>query len=114
MVMSAIKTYLNKAFIDNNEFEICFCVWEHVASLHCEFHKNHLIPKSVWFPIGTFVSKRISMFRHEEDFYTDFFNKASQLKDDWEPLKQGLFAGQYEIFKKIYKEGVDYYNNNRY
>ena len=45
------------------------------------------------------------MFRHEEDFYTDFFNKASQLKDYWEPLKQGLFDGQYEIFEKIYKEG---------
>ena len=114
MVMSAIKTYFNKTFIDNNDFENCFCVWEHFASLLCEFHKNHLIPKSVWFPIGTFVSKRISMFRHEEDFYTDFFNKASQLKDDWEPLKQGLFAGQYEIFKKIYKEGEDYSNNNRY
>ena len=114
MVMSAIKTYFNKTFIDSNDFENCFCVWEHIASLLCEFHKNHLIPKSVWFPIGTFVSKRISMFRHEEDFYTDFFKKASQLKDDWEPLKQGLFDGQYEIFEKIYKEGEMYYNKNRY
>ena len=54
------------------------------------------------------------MFRHEEDFYTDFFNKASQQKDDWEPLKQGLFNGQYAIFEKIYKEGEEFYNKCRY
>ena len=114
MVMSTIKRYFNKTFIDNNDFENCFCVWEHIASLLCEFHKNHLIPKSVWFPLGTFVNKRISMFRREEDFYTDFFNKASQQKDDWEPLKQGLFDGQYAIFEKMYKEGEEYYNKCRY
>lgn len=114
MVMSAIKTYFNKTFIDNNDFENCFCVWEHIASLLCEFHKNHIIHDRVWFPLGTFVSKRISMFRHEEDFYTDFFNKAFQLKDDWEPLKQGLFDGQFAIFEKIYKAGEEFYNKSRY
>lgn len=114
MVMSTIKTYFKKTFIDNNDFENCFCAWEHIASLLCEHHKNHLIPDRAWFPVGTFVRKRISMFRHEEDFYTDFFNKASQQKDDWEPLKQGLFNGQYAIFEKIYKEGEEFYNNCRY
>lgn len=114
MVMSTIKTYFKKTFIDSNDFENCFCAWEHIASLLCEHHKNHLIPDRVWFPVGTFVRKRISMFRHEEDFYTEFFIKASQQKDDWEPLKQGLFNGQYAIFENIYKEGEEFYNKCRY
>lgn len=114
MVMSTIKTYFKRTFIDNNDFENCFCVWEHIASLLCEFHKNHIIPENVWFPLGTFVTKRISLYRQEEDFYTDFFNKAFQLKENWEPTKQGLFDGQFANFEKLFKEGEEYYKNNRY
>ena len=112
MVMSSIKTYFGKTFIDDNDFVNCYYTWEHLASLACHYYKcNDLSEK--WFPLGGFLNKRTSLLGHEYDFYTNFFLQAEQLKDEWEPLKQGMFGGKYSEYKKVYDEAEAFYNNNR-
>ena len=34
---------------------------------------------------------------------------AKEQKDQWEPLKQGLFEGNYAVFEQTYNEGEEYY-----
>ena len=101
-------------FIDDMDFQNSFYAWEHLASLLCGYHNNYVCPDRDWFPLGGFVNKRISLSRYEVDFYTDFFMSANKLKEKWEPIKQGLFAGKYDEFEHIYQEAEKFYKANRY
>lgn len=114
MIMATIKPFFEKVFIDDTDFRNNFYAWEHLASLLCGYHKNHICPDRDWFPLGGFVNKRISLLRNEEDSYTDFFKSANKLKGGWLPIKQGLFDGKYEEYEHICQEAEKYYNAKRY
>lgn len=114
LIMTAIRPFFERDFIDDMDFQNSFYAWEHLASLLCGYHNNYVCPDRDWFPLGGFVNKRISLSRYEADFYTDFFMSANKLKEKWEPIKQGLFAGKYDEFEHIYQEAEKFYNANRY
>lgn len=111
MVMFAIKPIFSDTFFDDDEFSNCFYTWEHLASLSCRYYKCCTLSPD-WNPIGGFVRKRISLSRYEDDFYTQFFAAASEEKDNWEPLKQGLFGGSYSEYSSIYKASEEFYKKN--
>lgn len=113
MIMSAIRTYFERTFIDNNDFQNGFYTWEHLASLLCHYYKCQRIAEN-WFPIGGFVNKRVSLLRNEDDFYTNFFKQAGVDQNNWPPIKQGLFGGKYSEYVATYEEGEKFYNMNRY
>lgn len=113
MIMSGIKTYFKKTFINDNDFQNCYYTWEHMASLLCNFYKCQPHYDN-WFPMGGFVNKRISIYRQEEDFYTNFFKQSKIQKDEWLPLKFGLFGGKYDNFVEVFKKAELFYDNNRY
>ena len=35
-------------------------------------------------------------------------------KDNWSPIKQGLFGGKYSEYVATYEEGENFYDKNRY
>lgn len=111
MIMSTIKNYFGKTFIDTNEFVNCYYTWEHLVSMACHYYKCNNLSED-WFPCGGFLNKRISLLSGEDDFYTNFFTQADQQQDGWKPLKQGLFGGKYSEYKKVYTEAEAFYQNN--
>lgn len=113
MVMSAIKSCFAKVFIDDKDFSDCYYVWEHFASLLCNYY-NQKEYKENWFPLGGFVNKRISLLRQEDDFYTNFFRLADRDKNSWMPLEHGLFGGEYHNYKTVYDKAEEFYNRYRY
>ncbi len=100
---------LFKEFTMNEEdFKCVYCTWEHLFSLmyhhyHCGLRPQHN------FTTGLFVSKRADFCRMQDNFYTLFYNAAKEQKDQWEPLKQGLFEGNYAVFEQTYNKGEEYY-----
>lgn len=112
MIMRAIRNYFGRTFIDDNDFQNSFYVWEHLASLLCNYYKCSNAEN--WFPVGGFVNKRVSLIRDEDDFYTNFFIQAEVDKDNWAPIKQGLFGGKYSEYLATYQKGEIFYNMNRY
>lgn len=114
LIMTAIRPFFERDFIDDMDFQNTFYAWEHFASLLCGYHKNYVYPERDWFPLGGFVNKRISLSRHEADSYTDFFMSANKLKEKWKPIKQGLFDGKPDNYERIYQEAEKYYKVNRY
>ena len=66
-------------------------------------------------PIGHFTRYEAEQrFRQSaETVYCHFFDSADQLKNEWPPIKQGMFGGKYENYKEIYDQAVEYYKNNR-
>lgn len=100
MVMDGIKSYYNNTFIDDTDFKNCYYIWEHMTSLLCHFYK--CIPSVVdgFFMVGEFVIKKYAVIRKIEDSYTDFFNQSKTQRNEWFPIKCGLFDGRYDVFEK--------------
>lgn len=100
---------LFKEFTMNEEdFKCVYCTWEHLFSLMYHHCQCGLMPQSN-FTTGLFVMKRADFYRMQDNFYTLFYNAAKEQKDQWKPLKQGLFEGNYAVFEQTYKEGEEYY-----
>lgn len=111
MIMQSIKATVSNHFFDDNDFSNHYYLWEHLASLCCRYYKCVPLCED-WNPLGGFVNKRISVYRKEDDVYTRFFAAAQTQKEDWPPLKQGLFGSSYEEFEKVFAESEKFYNRN--
>lgn len=111
LIIINIKSLFKDVFFDEDEFTNCFYTWEHFASLLCRYYKCNPLSQD-WNPIGSFIRKRISILRGEEDFYTKFFATANTEQDNWEPLKQGLFGGKYADYAKVYEDSEAFYRQN--
>lgn len=115
MVMDGIKSYYNNTFIDETGFKNCYYTWERMSSLLCNFYK--CIPTfdsrdERCFTVGEFLIKKSDFVRNEENFYTDFFNQSKIQKDEWLPIKSGLFGGRYDEFEKVLKNSEEYYSDH--
>lgn len=108
MVLSGIRTAFADIFLSEDEFRDNFFAWEHLASLLCRYSKNCLLVAD-WNPTGHFLYKRFALLRQLEDSYTELFKTADELKEDWPPLKQGLFGGSYENYKRVYEESEKFF-----
>ena len=108
MVLSGIRVALADVFLTDEEFKDTYFAWEHLASLLCRYHKNCML-QADWNPIGHFLYKRVSLLRQIEDSYTDFFKAAEKMKDEWSPIKQGLFAGSYDNYLNTYNESEAFF-----
>lgn len=100
-------------FITKSEYENVFYMWEHLKSLMYGYNKCYLIEFSV--PMGNFFHQRIEykMRKKEPEPYTLFFEEADKLKNNWEPIKQGMFGGSYDNYKQIHEQAEAYYQQYR-
>ncbi len=101
--------------LSDDEYKDYFAIWEHMFSLMYVYYGSSFFKDKDIFPIGLFLSERI--IRNEmiggRDTYNQFFANASLEKEEWEPLKQGLFDGNYSEFAFYYNKAQDYYKYNR-
>ena len=100
-------------FITQSEYENVFYMWEHLKSLMYGYNKCYLIKFSV--PMGHFLLHRNKdkMGYKEVEPYTLFFEEADKLKNNWEPIKQGMFGGSYDNYKQIHEQAEAYYQQYR-
>ena len=100
-------------FITKSEYENVFYMWEHLKSLIYGYNKCYLVEFSV--PMGNFFRQRIEYkMRHKGmEPYTLFFEEADKLKNNWEPIKQGMFGGSYDNYKQTYEQVEAYYQQYR-
>ncbi len=110
-----LKEHFHKLITPESEYEMSFNKWEHLESLLIGYHKCHLFDET-HFPIGYFVDYeyRERSYNVKNSPYCDFFDSAVLLKEEWSPIKQGLFGGKYENYKEIYDKSILYYQNNRH
>lgn len=119
-IFSASKVYLEYlrslcrgCFATELEYECFFYMWEHLrALLYC--YSTH--SPMFWNIGGDFFHARDSYrggSKRGQDPYTLFFAEADRLKDDWKPIKQGMFGASYEAYKPIYDQVEEYYRRLR-
>lgn len=72
--------------------------------------------------VGALMSQNVGLFLSERimrngiiggDAYSEFFAQAKAEKNEWKPLKQGLFDGSCMNFMEIYNKAEAFYQGNR-
>ena len=114
LVSKNLKPFFNDYFLNDDEYNQYFAIWEHLFSLMYVYYQCYLVPDQDYFPLGLFLSE--DNYRRTiigGDSYSEFFYAAIKLKNDWEPLKQGLFDGDYSNYNDVYNRGEDFYNRHR-
>lgn len=108
-----LAPFFKDYFITKSEYENVFYMWEHLKSLVYGYNRCFLIEFSV--PMGNFLRQRIEYkMRHkEQEPYILFFEEADNLKNCWEPIKQGMFGGSYDNYKQTYDQVEAYYQQYR-
>ena len=114
LISRSLHPFFEDCFLNDDEYRSGFAIWERLFSTMYVYYKSALIPDYEIFPIGLFLGERV--LRNAmigDDSYSRFFATAEIDKDEWEPLKQGLFDSRYANFEEINKRAVEYYSHNR-
>lgn len=109
-----LKLYFKDYCLNEDDYKDCFAIWEHLFSLMYVYYNCSIVHGQAVFPNGLFLSKRI--MRNSLvgcDTYSEFFAHAKTEKNEWVPLKQGLFDGSYMNFMEIYNKAEAFYQGNR-
>lgn len=111
--MESLRTVSHSCFSTDSEYESFFYIWEHLRSLMFSYSKCNPIGKASI--LGDFLLARDDYrgdIRGQEP-YTLFFEGAKDLRGDWEPIKQGMFGGNYDEYEGIYNKLEEYYEGRR-
>lgn len=114
LLIGLLQDHFQKVFTLNAEYESAFYKWEKLKSLVYGFNKCFIL-NIFHVPIGFFTRYEAEQrFRiQEESDYCVFFDSADELKNEWPPIKQGMFGGSYQKYKEVLDQAEDYYKNNR-
>lgn len=108
-----LERFFTDSFETYEEFEDVFYTWEHLQSLLYDYYKcDPFRSESSFFLLGSFYMYNLRRDRCLRGFHYDFFEEAKLLRDQWEPIKQGLFNGKFSEFEACYNEAEDYYPKN--
>lgn len=113
LLLKELEPFFEKEFDLASEYESTFYIWEHLKSLLYGYHKcikmNDLI-----IPVGHFTRYGAEAYFREKESnpYCLFFDSADELKDNWPPVKHGMFGGKYANYKSIHDKAAEYYKNH--
>ena len=106
--------FFKDVFYAESEYENYFYIWEQLSSLSYVAHGCCFMDHE-YFPTGHFIYAAVTYRFRElgENTYCRFFDEANEMQDEWEPLKQGMFGGSYQEYKRLYDNAQKYYKANR-
>lgn len=110
LVYNTLKISFSKYFITEALFENTFYIWERLKSLLYGY--NDESDESFWGPCGEFIRKEVYYKRNRLDKqpFVEFFGNADIQKQEWPPIKQGLFGGNYDNYTKIRDDANLFYS----
>ena len=111
--LSQLEPIFKDYFITKSEYENVFYMWEHLKSLVYGYNQHSSTNLNII--MGNFLHKRneYKMGYKEVESYTLFFEEADKLKNNWEPIKQGMFGGSYDNYKQTYEQVEAFYQQHR-
>ncbi len=107
--MDKIKPVCNSLFASADDFKSTYYIWEHFKTLIYGYNKCYMFGFHV--PTGMFYDVWKSDKRHPSVLY---FNEAEKQRESWEPIKQGLFGGNYDEYKAVFDQVEKYLSEHGY
>ena len=111
--LERLRSHFNGCFTVDTEYENAYYTWEHLESLVFGYNKCYILD-SFYVPTGQFLRSgaEYQMRQNGTEPYSIFFASADKMKDEWEPIKQGMFGGSYAEYKKVFDQAEDFYKRN--
>ncbi len=103
-----LRPYFANSILTETEYVSIFCIFEYLLSLNYKDVGAGLAIASYWSPWGEFVWRKYYFMREQNNLFTSFFAQADNLKNNWEPIKQGMFEGEYDRYAKAKKQVDDF------
>lgn len=95
--MDKIKPVCNSFFSSADDFKSTYYIWEHLKALLYGYNKCYMydfhVPTGLFYEIGSVYESHPSVL---------YFKEAEKLRENWEPIKQGMFGGSYDVYKAVY------------
>lgn len=113
ILLERLRSHFKGCFTIDSEYENTFYIWEQLESLVFGYNQCYILGH-FYVPTGQFIRSRVEYkMRHNgEEPFTIFFESADKLRDEWEPIRQGMFGGNYDEYKKILDLAEEFYNQN--
>lgn len=107
--LEKLRPVFKDYFIVDSEYESSFYTWERLKSWVFGYNKYYIL-KTFSIPLGNFTRKEIEykVYGMGENPYTIFWENADTLKNEWPPIKQGMFGGRYENYKEVNEQAQNY------
>lgn len=102
-----LRPYFEKEIFSESEYISIFCIFEYLLSLNFK-HIDGISYDPDWVPWGEYKWRAVNFMRGNNDLYSTFFAQADIQKNNWEPVKQGMFDGKYEVYRKLKTEVDDF------
>lgn len=101
--MENIRSVCHSYFINDDDFKSTYYIWEHLKSLlygYNGFNFNRFsMPKGEFYTIWNSDKSNPSV---------QFFEEAEKLRENWDPIKQGMFGGSYDKYKAVFDQAEEY------
>lgn len=113
ILLERLRSHFKECFIVDSEYENTFYIWEHLKSLVFGYNQCYIL-REFYVPTGQFLRSRVDykIRQNGEEPYCVFFDSADKLKGEWKPIKQGMFGGSYDEYKKIFDQAEEFYKQN--
>ncbi|MFY1612315.1 SIR2 family protein [Macellibacteroides fermentans] len=113
ILIERLRSHFKGCFIVDSEYENTFYIWEHLKSLVYGYNQCYM-SDFFYVPKGQFLLSRVEykMRQNGEEPYSVFFDSADRMKGEWEPIKQGMFSGNYEEYKTILDKTEESFKRN--
>lgn len=109
IIHKLLSEYTTAICFNEKEERIVFDKMEYILSiLYGAIVKDRF---SFWVPSGEFVW---SETRYRNSEFQDFFESADKMKNEWPPIKAGMFDGQYEMYAKAKSDADEFHKKYRF
>ncbi len=107
ILLKQLRPYFEKEIFSESDYVSLFCIFEKLLSLNFK-HIGGISHDPDWIPWGEFSWRTAGFSGMYNNLYSTFFAQADSQKNNWEPIKQGMFDGKYEVYEKLKTEVDDF------
>lgn len=107
-----VSPHFEPFFMVESEIESTYYIWEQMKSLLFGFKCGKRFG-NIYFTTGYFLHYRVGLMRNVggDEPYSVFFAGADTLREEWPPIKQGMFGGEYAKYQELVKQAEEYYKS---
>lgn len=111
-IKEVVTPHFKPFFIVDVDIESLYYIWEQLKSLVYGYKCGKKYGYQ-YFTTGFFLHYRVNLMRNigNDEPYSAFFDEADRLRNEWPPIKQGMFGGDYTKYQELVKQAEEYYKS---
>lgn len=111
-IKEVVIPHFKPYFVVETDAEATYYIWEQLKSLVFGFMSGQRHGYQ-YFTTGSFLHYRVGLLRSvgNDELYSLFYGGADKLKDEWPPVKHGMFGGNYLKYQELVKQAEEFYKS---